>query len=241
MESLAIAAALVLVYGAVSRRLTSTVVTAPMLFVDAIEIELPRLVDEVQLPARMLTVGLLGTVALGTLVGLVVFDLELWEAALLAAILAPTDAALGQAVITNRDVPVRIRETLSVESGLNDGIALPLVDRVPGSGRGGGDAGRRRQRRRLRRGAARVRPAGRRSGRARRRPRNRPHGVSRLDGRAVPPAVDAGGRGVRVRHRGSRGVATASSPPSSPASRSGRRRASTARMPPTSPRTKASC
>ncbi|MBW3605869.1 MAG: hypothetical protein KY460_13385, partial [Actinobacteria bacterium] len=150
----AIAAALVLVYGAVSRRLTSTVVTAPMLFVaaglvlgdgglgildlgldeegvrilaeatlvlvlfvDAIEIELPRLVDEVQLPARMLTIGLLGTVALGTLAGLAVFDLELWEAALLAAILAPTDAALGQAVITNHDVPVRIRETLSVESG----------------------------------------------------------------------------------------------------------------------------
>lgn len=164
MESLAVAAALVIAYGAVSRRVETTVVTAPMLFVaaglllgdgglgvlnlgleeesvrilaeatlvlvlfvDAMQIELPRLVDEAQLPARMLTGGLLGTVVLGTLAGMALFDLAVWEAALLAAILAPTDAALGQAVITNRAVPVRIRETLSVESGLNDGIALPLV------------------------------------------------------------------------------------------------------------------
>lgn len=164
MQSLAIAATLVVAYGAVSKRLATTVVTPPMLFVgaglllgegglgvldlgveeegvrilaeatlvlvlfvDAIEIKLPRLVNEAQLPARMLTGGLLATVALGTLAGLLLFDFAFWEAALLAAILAPTDAALGQAVISNRDVPVRIRETLSVESGLNDGIALPLV------------------------------------------------------------------------------------------------------------------
>lgn len=98
-----------------------------VLFVDAIQIRLPRLVHEVQLPGRLLTIGLLGTVLLGTAAALLVFDLLPWEAALLAAVLAPTDAALGQAVVTNRDVPVRIRETLSVESGLNDGIALPLV------------------------------------------------------------------------------------------------------------------
>lgn len=164
MPSVAIAAALVVAYGVVSRRLESTLVTGPMafvaaglllgdgglgvldlgideegvrtlaeatlvlvLFVDAIQIRLPRLVHEAQLPARLLTVGLLGTVALGTIAALPLFDLELWEAALLAAVLAPTDAALGQAVVTNRAVPVRIRETLSVESGLNDGIALPLV------------------------------------------------------------------------------------------------------------------
>lgn len=164
MESLAIAAALVIAYGAVSRRLDATVVTPPMLFVaaglllgdgglqvldlgleeeavrilaeatlvlvlfvDAIRIDLRRLAGEAQLPARLLTVGLVGTVVLGTVAGLLLFDLAVWEAALLAAVLAPTDAALGQAVITNGDVPVRIRETLSVESGLNDGIALPLV------------------------------------------------------------------------------------------------------------------
>ena len=164
MESVAIAAALVVAYGVVSRRLESTLVTGPMafvaaglllgdaglgvldlgleeegvhilaeatlvlvLFVDAIQIRLPRLVHEAQLPGRLLTVGLPGTVVLGTAAALLLFDLLPWEAALLAAVLAPTDAALGQAVGTNPDVPVRIRETLSVESGLNDGIALPLV------------------------------------------------------------------------------------------------------------------
>ncbi len=164
MESVAIAAALLVAYGVVSRRLESTLVTGPMafvaaglllgdggldlldlgieeegvrilaeatlvlvLFVDAIQIRLPRLVHEAQLPGRLLTAGLLGTVVLGTVTAVPLFDLLPWEAALLATVLAPTDAALGQAVVTNRDVPVRIRETLSVESGLNDGIALPLV------------------------------------------------------------------------------------------------------------------
>lgn len=54
-------------------------------------------------------------------------DIGFWGAALLAAILAPTDAALGQAVVSNRLVPVRIRQALNVESGLNDGIALPFI------------------------------------------------------------------------------------------------------------------
>ena len=53
--------------------------------------------------------------------------LEPWEAVLLGAVLAPTDAALGQAVVSNPLVPVRIRQGLNVESGLNDGIALPVV------------------------------------------------------------------------------------------------------------------
>ena len=164
MQSVAIAAALVVAYGTVSRRLTTTVVTGPMafvaaglllgdgglevldlgleeegvrilaeatlvlvLFVDAIAIDVRALVREIQLPARLLTIGLPLTVVLGTGAALLVFDLQLWEAALLAAILAPTDAALGQAVVTNPRVPERIRQTLSVESGLNDGIVLPLV------------------------------------------------------------------------------------------------------------------
>ena len=53
--------------------------------------------------------------------------LSLWAAALLSAILAPTDAALGQAVVTNEQTPLRVRQALNVESGLNDGMALPLV------------------------------------------------------------------------------------------------------------------
>ena len=53
-------------------------------------------------------------------------SLTLWEAAALATILAPTDAALGMAVVNNDRVPARIRQTLNVESGLNDGIAFPI-------------------------------------------------------------------------------------------------------------------
>ncbi|MCP4246908.1 MAG: sodium:proton exchanger, partial [bacterium] len=64
----------------------------------------------------------------GAAVALLVFpDLGVWEAALLAAILSPTDAALGQAVVSNPVVPIRIRQALNVESGLNDGIMLPVI------------------------------------------------------------------------------------------------------------------
>lgn len=99
-----------------------------VLFSDAASIDLRQLRHDHNLPARMLLIAMPLTIALGTLAAMWVFPvLGLWEAALLAAILAPTDAALGQAVIANRDVPVRIRQALNVEGGLNDGIALPLV------------------------------------------------------------------------------------------------------------------
>jgi len=54
-------------------------------------------------------------------------DLDPWAALLLGSALAPTDAALGAAVMSNPLVPQRIRRVLSVESGLNDGIATPIV------------------------------------------------------------------------------------------------------------------
>ncbi len=99
-----------------------------VLFSDAANIDLAQLRRDHNLPVRMLLVGMPLTIVLGTLVALLLFDgLGLWEAALLAAILAPTDAALGQAVVSNRLVPVRIRQALNVESGLNDGIALPFI------------------------------------------------------------------------------------------------------------------
>jgi NhaP-type Na+/H+ or K+/H+ antiporter len=64
----------------------------------------------------------------GTIVAAMLFaELTFWEAAVLAIILSPTDASLGQAVVTNPRVPVRIRQTLNVESGLNDGIAMPFL------------------------------------------------------------------------------------------------------------------
>lgn len=76
----------------------------------------------------MLSVGLPLTILGGTLLAALLLDtLTFWEAAVVAAILAPTDAALGQAVVSSPKVPVRIRQALNVESGLNDGIALPVV------------------------------------------------------------------------------------------------------------------
>ena len=99
-----------------------------VLFSDAASIDLAQLRRDHNLPVRMLLLGMPLTIALGAVVALLLFNgLGPWEAALLAAILAPTDAALGQAVVSNRLVPVRIRQALNVESGLNDGIALPFV------------------------------------------------------------------------------------------------------------------
>ena len=99
-----------------------------VLFSDAASINLGQLRRDHNLPVRMLLVGMPLTIVLGTGVAWLLFDgLRLWEAALLAAILAPTDAALGQAVVSNQLVPIRIRQALNVESGLNDGIALPFV------------------------------------------------------------------------------------------------------------------
>jgi NhaP-type Na+/H+ or K+/H+ antiporter len=99
-----------------------------VLFSDAANIDLGQLRRDHNLPVRMLLIGMPLTIALGAAAALLFFgSLGFWEAALLAAILVPTDAALGQAVVSNRLVPVRIRQALNVESGLNDGIALPFV------------------------------------------------------------------------------------------------------------------
>ena len=95
---------------------------------DASRIDLRRLVRDHSLPSRMLGIGLPLTMLLGTLVAAVLFgDMPPWEAAILAIILAPTDASLGQPVVSNPKVPTRIRQALNIESGLNDGIALPFL------------------------------------------------------------------------------------------------------------------
>jgi NhaP-type Na+/H+ or K+/H+ antiporter len=111
-----------------SLHLLAEVTLILVLFSDAASIDLDQLRRDHNIPVRMLLVGLPLTIALGAAAALLLFnDFRFWEAALLAAILAPTDAALGQAVVSNRLVPVRIRQALNVESGLNDGIALPFV------------------------------------------------------------------------------------------------------------------
>ena len=165
MISLAALIAVAIVgYALVSKRLSSTVVTAPIffagiglvagpvlglieteasaevptllleaalvmvLFADASSLDVRRWTREAGLAGRLLGLGLPLTMLMGALVALLLVPgMELWQAALVGVILAPTDAALGQAVVSNLRVPAVIRNALNVESGLNDGLALPFV------------------------------------------------------------------------------------------------------------------
>jgi NhaP-type Na+/H+ or K+/H+ antiporter len=165
--TLILAAALMLLYGAVSRVAERSVVTPPMVFMlagvlfssvgldyvdvrpgnravellaqiglvivlcsDASKVDRHKIRQVEQLPIRLLAIGLPLTMALGAGLAVWLFDgdgLPLAALALLGVLLAPTDAALGQAVIDSDEVPNDVRESLNVESGLNDGIALPPV------------------------------------------------------------------------------------------------------------------
>ena len=101
---------------------------ALVLFTDAASADLRVLKLSFQIPQRLLLIGLPLIILLGFVFGVLLFDqLSLLEVALLATMLAPTDAALGKAVITNAAVPERTREGLNVESGLNDGICVPVL------------------------------------------------------------------------------------------------------------------
>jgi len=163
--SLAIVAAVVLLYAGVSRRLERGPLTAPivfvgagllvgseglgwldlrlgssavralaeatltlMLFADASRIDIVALRRELSLPVRLLGLGLPLTIAAGLAIAVGLFTQLSWpEALVLAIVLAPTDAALGQQVVTDPRLPVRVRQALNVESGLNDGICVPLL------------------------------------------------------------------------------------------------------------------
>jgi len=104
---------------------------AIVLFTDSANADLPVLRKFERLPIRLLLVGLPLTIALGFGVGYPLFalfgSLTMIQIALLATMLAPTDAALGKAVVTNKSVPAPVREGLNVESGLNDGICVPVL------------------------------------------------------------------------------------------------------------------
>jgi NhaP-type Na+/H+ or K+/H+ antiporter len=100
---------------------------AVVLFSDASRIDLSALKGEWGVPARLLGIGLPLTLIAGFVAAVALLgDLAWPEALLLAIILAPTDAALGQAVVTMTRLPLRVRQSLNVESGLNDGICVPL-------------------------------------------------------------------------------------------------------------------
>lgn len=160
---LLIVAVFALCFSMVARRLTSTVLTAPMLFIgfgylmsgmqvvpegagesmlhvvaevaliillflDAAQINFGALRHQHVWPVRMLAIGLPLAIAIGALAAWPLLPGWPFVAVILvAAVLAPTDAALGQSVVTNPIVPARARRALTVESGLNDGLALPVI------------------------------------------------------------------------------------------------------------------
>jgi len=108
-------------------KLLAEATLALVLFADASRIDVRVLRQELSIPLRLLGIGLPLTLVAGFVIALVVLpDLSWPEALLLAVILAPTDAALGQAVVTLPTLPSRVRQALNVESGLNDGICVPL-------------------------------------------------------------------------------------------------------------------
>lgn len=153
----------VITYAMLAKRLSTTILTAPMvflgmgyfisqsgmvhigdahetvyliaeislvvlLFLDASQIDLRRLKKQRSWPLRMLLIGIPLSILIGTGFAYWFFPQWSWAMlALIAAILAPTDAALGQAVVSNESVPLNERQSLSVESGLNDGLALPVI------------------------------------------------------------------------------------------------------------------
>ncbi len=104
------------------------VALAAVLFTDASRMHLGSVLREHSIAVRLLTLGMPLAMVIGAVVGVVLFpELPFLTVAVLAVALAPTDAALGQSFVTNDAVPRRIRQSLNVESGLNDGLALPFL------------------------------------------------------------------------------------------------------------------
>lgn len=150
-------------YALVAKRLSSTIMTAPILFLalgfalanagvsasgdaemllhlvaetalivllfaDASITDFAALRKRYLWPQRMLLIGLPVAILLGAVVASMLLPTwSIFAVALIGSILAPTDAALGQAVVSNKDVPIEERRSLVVESGLNDGLALPII------------------------------------------------------------------------------------------------------------------
>jgi NhaP-type Na+/H+ or K+/H+ antiporter len=114
--------------GTETLRTLAELTLALLLFTDAANANLGVLRGHIGIPRRLLVLGLPLTIALGFGAGILLFDgLTMFEIAIIATMLAPTDAALGKAVVTNPSVPAPIREGLNVESGLNDGICVPIL------------------------------------------------------------------------------------------------------------------
>ena len=108
--------------------LVGSIALVLVLFTDASRINISLFRVNAELPARLLIIGLPLTIAAGAVIAALLFtNLTIWQAGIIGAVLAPTDAGLGQAIVTSERVPVRIREALNVESGLNDGGSVPFL------------------------------------------------------------------------------------------------------------------
>jgi NhaP-type Na+/H+ or K+/H+ antiporter len=108
-------------------KLLAEVTLTLVLFADASRISLRTLRREYAVPLRLLGIGLPLTIVAGTLAGaLVIPGISVAEALVLAVVLACTDAALGRAVVSDERIPSRVRQGLNVESGLNDGLCVPI-------------------------------------------------------------------------------------------------------------------
>ncbi len=113
---------------------------ALLLFADATVLRRQTLENIRQRTFRMLAFGLPCAIFLGAIINLLLLpSWPLWEACLLAALLAPTDAALGQSIQSNEYIPQALRDVINAESGLNDGLALPFVIFFAGLAIGGGE------------------------------------------------------------------------------------------------------
>jgi sodium/hydrogen antiporter len=109
-------------------RSLAEVTLALVLFTDAALVDVRRLRADSRVPLRLLLIGLPLTVAAGVGLALALFaDLDPWVCAVIAAAVAPTDAALGAPLMTDHRIPARVRRELNVESGLNDGLITPVV------------------------------------------------------------------------------------------------------------------
>ena len=110
------------------KRLIAEITLILVLFSDASHVRFRKLRENIGLPSRMLVIGLPLTILLGTAITYFTIPGTAFGIALLtAAVLTPTDAALGQTVVTSPKVPDHLRQTINVESGLNDGLVLPFV------------------------------------------------------------------------------------------------------------------
>ncbi len=112
----------------VELRILADLTLALVLYIDAANANLKVLRGHFRIPGRMLLIGMPGSIALGVLFARWLFPgIGIWELCVLATMLAATDAALGKGVVTNKAVPARLREGLNAESGLNDGLAVPIL------------------------------------------------------------------------------------------------------------------